>query len=36
MPDRPVQEQNRDFARGVCFQQHVIFKQLSEHFRMRN
>ena len=23
--DRPVHEQNRDFARGVRFQQHVIF-----------
>ena len=25
MPDRPVYEQNRDFERGVRFQQHVIF-----------
>ena len=25
MPDRPVHEQNRDFARDVRFQQHVIF-----------
>ena len=24
MPDKPVHEQNRDFARGVRFQQHVI------------
>ena len=26
MPDRPVHGQTRDFARGVCFQQHVIFQ----------
>ena len=26
MPDRPVHEMNRDFARGVCFQQHVNFQ----------
>ena len=24
--DRPVHEQNRDFARGVCFQQHAMFQ----------
>ena len=26
MPDRPIHEQNRDFARGVCVQQHNIFQ----------
>ena len=26
MPDKPVQEQNRDLARGACIQQHVIFQ----------
>ena len=28
MSDRPVHEQNRDFARGVRFQQHVIFQAI--------
>ena len=26
MPDRPIHEQNRNFASGVCFQQHVSFQ----------
>ena len=26
MPDRPVHEQSWDFARGLRFQQHVIFQ----------
>ena len=26
MPDRPVHEENRDFATGVRFQQHAIFQ----------
>ena len=26
MPDIPVHEQNMDFARGVCFQQHAMFQ----------
>ena len=40
MAYRPVHEQNRDFARGVRFQQHVIFQAAVciipfQHFRMR-
>ena len=40
MPDRPIREQNRDFARGVCFQQRVIFQAAVriipfQHFRIR-
>ena len=40
MPDRPVDEQIMDFARGVRFQQHVIFQAAAciipfQHFRMR-
>ena len=26
MPDRPVHEQNRDFASGACFQQRAMFQ----------
>ena len=28
--DRPEHDQNRDFEKGVCFQQHAFFKQLFE------
>ena len=40
MPDRPVHEENRDFARGVCFQQHGMFQAdvgiiPFQHLRMR-